>query len=223
MPPRRLVIDIETAGALLEDLDDGLRQGILKKAETPEDIDKIRAETGLSPLTAQVIAIGTYDPDARTGTVCYQAPGELPIPFEENGMRYISGSEADILRMFWDEVKGVRSIVTFNGRGFDGPFLIIRSAANRIRPTKDLMPNRYSDDHIDLFDRFSFFGATPRKHSLDMWCRALGIESPKSGITGAEVGDYFRAGHYLEIARYCGRDILATSELFEVWEKFVKS
>ena len=195
MPPRRLIIDIETSGALLEDLDEGLRQGLLKKADTPEDIDKIRRETGLNPVTGEVIAIGTFDPDVQRGTVLYQAPGELQLTTEEEGMRYVSGSEAEILRAFWDEVRGVKTVVTFNGRGFDGPFLIIRSAVHRIKPTKDLMPNRYSDDHVDLFDRLSFFSATQRRFGLDIWCRALGIPSPKdAGICGAEVGDAFRAG-----------------------------
>lgn len=219
-----MVIDIETVGALLDDLDAGIRQCLLKKAETPEDIEKIGRETGLSPLTAQVVAIGTFDPDAKTGNVYYQSPGELPLPFDEDGMRYICGDEAAILRMFWDEVKSTRCIITFNGRGFDGPFLLVRSAMHRIKPTRNLMPNRYTDEHIDLFDRLSFYGSTSRRHGLDMWCRAMGITSPKvEGSSGADVGDMYRAGRYLDIARYCGRDIIATCELYELWDRYIKS
>jgi hypothetical protein len=85
------------------------------------------------------------------------------------------------------------------------------------------MPNRYSDAHIDLFDRLTFFGATQRRFGLDLWCRALGIESPKEEISGQDVGEMFGAGRYVDIARYCVRDVRATAELFMVWETCVRS
>ena len=70
-------------------------------------------------------------------------------------------------------------IITFNGRGFDCPFILIRSAVHKIKPTKDLMPNRYNGVHIDLLDQLTFYGASRRKFSLDMWCKTFGIKAPK--------------------------------------------
>jgi hypothetical protein len=85
------------------------------------------------------------------------------------------------------------------------------------------MPNRYGDTHIDLFDQLSFFGATRRKFSLDMWCRTFGIKSPKSeGVTGYEVKDLYKAGRYLDIARYCAGDLKATAELLSVWHTYFR-
>jgi hypothetical protein len=85
------------------------------------------------------------------------------------------------------------------------------------------MPNRYGDVHIDLLDQLTFFGASRRRFSLDMWCRTFGIESPKGqGITGYDVKDLFRAGKHLDIARYCAGDLRATASLLSVWETYIR-
>ncbi len=84
------------------------------------------------------------------------------------------------------------------------------------------MPNRYSDEHIDLMDRLNFFGAVSRRFSLDIWCRTMGIPSPKSDITGYEVTGLFRAGRGLDIARYCGGDLRATRDLLYRWENYMR-
>jgi len=92
------------------------------------------------------------------------------------------------------------------------------------------MPNRYESDqygkiitHVDLLDRLTFFGSVRRKGNLHMWCRTFGIDSPKDkGISGDDVGQLFKDGKYLEIAKYCAGDLWATKELFEYWERFVK-
>ena len=84
------------------------------------------------------------------------------------------------------------------------------------------MPYRYGDDHIDLLDRLTFFGAVRRKMSLHMWCRAFGISSPKDkGVTGDDVGKLFQDKRYMDIARYCFDDVRATKELFSYWEKYI--
>jgi hypothetical protein len=99
---------------------------------------------------------------------------------------------------------------------------MVRSAVHGIKPTVNLMANRYWDNHIDLYDRLGFFGAVRRVMTLHMWCQAFGITSSKAGeITGADVGVHFKAGHYLDIARYCFDDIRATAELFKYWDKFI--
>ena len=57
-----------------------------------------------------------------------------------------------------------------------------------------------------------------RKFNLDFYCKAFGIESPKShGVTGLDVNDLLAAGEYRKIAEYCVRDVRATVELYKVW------
>ena len=55
---------------------------------------------------------------------------------------------------------------------------------------------------------------------------AIGGRVPAAALrpaTREEVSEAFRAGRHLDIARYCGRDIRATAELYAVWERYIKS
>ena len=72
------------------------------------------------------------NPETDKGAVYFQAPpaGETPIaPFEENGIRFETGSEKEILEKFWSTVKSYKEIITFNGRGFDCPFILVLSGS----------------------------------------------------------------------------------------------
>jgi len=221
---RKAIIDIETIGKDFESFDELSQKYLLKFAETEEEIKEAKDRLAFSPLTGEIVAIGMLDPDTNTGVVFFQAPQNPPEPFEEEGMRFIPDTEEGILRRFWEAVKDCEQIITFNGRGFDLPFIILRSAILMIKPTRDFMTNRYSASHIDLLDQLTFFGAVRKKFTLHMWCKAFGIKSPKEeGITGQDVKELFRAGKYIEIARYCTGDLHATKELFKYWERFVRS
>lgn len=219
----RLILDIETVGKDLESLDEASRAYLLRWAQTDEQVQEVRESLSFYPLTGEIVAIGVLNPETDKGAVYFQVAGGEPLlPVEEDGIRFETGTEAEILQRFWKTVKTYDEIVTFNGRGFDCPFILVRSAIHRIRPTRDLMPSRYDLSHIDLLDRLMFFGASRRRFSLDMWCRAFGIASPKAEFTGYEVKDIYRAGRYEDIARYCVGDLRATKALFEYWEKYIK-
>ncbi|MEW6419011.1 MAG: ribonuclease H-like domain-containing protein [Nitrospirota bacterium] len=219
----RVIFDIETVGKDFESLDSATQEYLLRYAETEDEKEEIKDRLSFYPLTAEVVAIGLLNPDTQKGLVFFQTTGEPLLPFEEDNIRYETGTEKEILEKFWDVIKDYKQFITFNGRGFDCPFILIRSAIHRIKPKKDLMPSRYNDMHIDLLDQLTFYGATRRRFSLDMWCRAFGIKSPKeSGITGYEVKDLFKAGRYIDIARYCVGDLWATRELLSYWENYIR-
>lgn len=218
-----LILDIETAGIRWDSLDEAVHEYMLRGAESPEDRETVKDTLAFYPQTAEIVAIGLLDVEKDKGAVYYQTPGVDPaLPFEEEGIRFETGTEAEILVKFWEKTKSYKSVVTFNGRGFDAPFLLTRSAVHRIKPTKELMPNRFSDEHIDLMDRLNFFGAVRRRFSLDMWCRTMGIKSPKSGMSGDEVTGAFHDGRSLDIARYCAGDLRATRDLFDRWRNFMR-
>ncbi|VAX34672.1 hypothetical protein MNBD_NITROSPIRAE03-229 [hydrothermal vent metagenome] len=219
----RIIFDIETIGADFDALDLPQQEYLLKYAETEEEAEAVKDSLGLYPLTGEIVTIGLMNPDTLKGVLYFQAPGKDIAPFEEDGIQYETGTEREILEKFWDVIKSYSQFVTFNGRTFDCPFILIRSAMHKLRPTRELMPNRYNGPHIDLLDQLTFYGATRRRFSLDMWCRALGIKSPKDeGIAGQDVKRFFMEGHYTDIARYCARDLLATRELLLRWENYVK-
>ena len=218
-----VIFDIETVGQDFELLDSTSKEYFLKYAQT--DAEKEDAKNSLSfyPITAQVVTIGMLEAEGDKGFVYFQNGGKAER-ITEGEISYESGTEKEILIKFWEQMKKFPQFVTFNGRVFDCPFLLIRSAIHKIRPTKNLMPNRYSAaTHIDLMDQLTFYDALRRKFSLHMWCKAFGIESPKDdGMTGLQVKDYYKSGRYKEIARYCLGDIRATKKLFQYWDQFLK-
>jgi DNA polymerase elongation subunit (family B) len=219
----RIIFDIETVGKDFESLDRPIQEYLLRYAETEDEKEEIKDRLSFYPLTGEIVTMGLLDPDTQKGKVFFQNVGDPLLPFEEDNVFYETGTEREILDKFWDVIKRYDQFITFNGRGFDCPFILIRSAVHRIKPRKDLMPNRYGDAHIDLLEQLTFYGASRRRFSLDMWCRTFGIKSPKeSGITGDDVKGLFKAGRYLDIARYCIGDLRATRELLFFWENYIK-
>lgn len=219
----RVIFDIETAGRDFDALDRDTQDYLLKWAETEEDIKGVKESLSFYPVTAEIIAIGMLNPDTMRGAVYFQAPEGSASQSVEDNITYKPGSEKEIIEAFWDNIKSYDKFVTFNGRSFDCPFIMIRSAVQSVKPTRELMPNRYNGAHIDLLDQLTFYGAARRRFSLDMWCKTFGIKSPKSeGITGYDVKDLFASGKYLEIAKYCSGDLRATRELLIRWENYIR-
>lgn len=219
----RLVFDIETIGVKFESLDKTSKDFLLAYAETLEEEEEIKQTLGFSPLTGQVVAIGILNPDTEKGAVYFISPDGDDKKDLKDDIQYVPvKNEKDLLKEFWETANHYDQFITFNGRGFDGPYMMIRSAINKVKPTRNLMPNRYYDQHIDLLDRLTFYGAMRRKMNLHMWCQAFGIESPKTGgVTGDDVGRLFQEKKYMEIAEYCAGDLWATKDLFLYWDKYI--
>ncbi len=219
----KVVIDIETIGFDFEAFEQKTQAYLLKYSETDEEREDVKKKLSLSPLTGEIVTIGMLNPESQKGIVLFQNKGEEKIAFEENGLQYESGSEKEILEKFWTLVKNYDQVVTFNGRSFDAPFLFLRSARHNIRPAKNLFGYRYEfHRHCDLLEQLTFYGAT-RRYSLDFYAKFFGIKSSKDeGIDGSMVGELYQAGKYLEIARYCTRDLATTAELYDCWNKYLK-
>ncbi len=229
-----LIIDIETVGEEWDSFDEvtksTLTRWILKTANKPSEydarLDDIKNGLGFSPFTGFIVALGVYDLERKQGTVYYQ--GSDDVPDEQIGsFWYRARSESKMLVEFWEGVQEYGTIVTFNGRAFDVPFLLHRSIVSHVLPTVDLLRYRYLTQqvppyHIDLADQLTFYGAMARRPSLHMFCRAYGIESPKShGVAGDDVARLFRDGRGRDIAVYNTHDLLATALLFEKWRTYL--
>lgn len=221
----RLIFDIETVGVEFNSLDDKTKEFLLFYAEDDEERNRIKEELGFSPLTGEVVAIGILNPDTNKGAVYFQAGKKDLDKTEDENAQYIPcASEKEVLERFWESATHYNQFITFNGHAFDCPFLAIRSAILKIKPTKQLIQNRYWADgaHFDLYDRLTNFGAVRFKRNLHMWCQAFGISSPKAkGISGDDVAQLYKEKEYLKIAKYCFDDIKATKELFLYWEKYM--
>jgi hypothetical protein len=172
--------------------------------------------------------------NADDGRTCalFEVPGQTELMTRKDGMRtWISGTEKQILEKFWDFLGKEDRFISFNGRQFDGPFLMIRSAIHGVVPKRDLVGYRYSfHPNCDLRDALSFWGSINRRQfrfNLDLACKTFGVSSSKSDEKdGRAVAAMYAAGRYQDIADYCLEDVRATCELYLkiaptllVWEK----
>ena len=177
------------------------------------------------------VEIGEDPPPGRQLYVMLQT-SYLAEDFEEEapeagGVEYRPCcEETELLEAFWEVARRYDHVVTFNGRGFDVPFLYLRSGVLNVPITrKDWLGYRYATEpHCDLAEQLTFYGVSgregaARKFNLDFYCKAFGIESPKShGVSGTDVNDMMQSGRYREIAQYCVRDVRATVELYQIWK-----
>jgi len=224
-----LVFDIETVGVDFKTLTESQQEFLLRYTESERDPEK-KAELvedakrylSLYPYTAKIIAIGLFNVEKEKAIVLYENSEDDEWVAEEKITKYKPAGEKEMLEYFWKYADKAGKLISFNGRSFDLPFIMIRSAMHKIKPSRNLLKNRFdSSHHIDLLEQLTYFGLT-KKFNLDFYCHAFGIESPKSkGITGMEVKELYRAGRMKDIAVYCQADIKATFELYKIWNEYL--
>jgi hypothetical protein len=229
----KLVFDIETSALPLETFDEAQQEYLFREAQKITDEvaretrqAEIRRQFNLWPFTAQVVCIAMLNADTARGQVLFTAEDHEPDTGDAGPVEFVPcADEVELLTAFWDVAQHYDAIVTFNGRGFDVPFLYLRSALLNVPISrKNWLGYRYqADPHCDLAEQFTFYGVSgregaARRFNLDFYCKAFGIESPKShGVSGLDVNDMLAAGQFREIAEYCLRDVRATVLLYQVW------
>jgi uncharacterized protein YprB with RNaseH-like and TPR domain len=234
MSSHTLIFDIETVGETWNDLDvttqellsRWIERGIASEDAKEVAYKDLKEGLGFSPLTGKIVAIGLYDLERERGVVYYESDTETED--SDDGVFVLKPrTEKQMLEDFWEGATSYDTFVTFNGRGFDVPFMNLRSAIHGIRPTRDLMDGRYlyqqkSVRHVDLQDQLTFYGAMSKRPSLHLFCRAFGIESPKAGgVAGDDVARLYAEKQFRTIAEYNARDVVATAELYKKWHTFL--
>ena len=231
----RLVFDIETSRQPLAAFDEAQQEYLFRDAEKLPDEsaqavrrEEILRQFNLWPFTARVVCIAMLNADTARGQVLFTAEDYEETTDEAGPVEFMPCvDEAELLTAFWDVAKHYEQIVTFNGRGFDVPFIYLRSALLNVPITrKDWLGYRFATEpHCDLAEQLTFYGVSgregaARRFNLDFYCKAFGIESPKShGVTGMDVNDLMAQARYREIADYCLRDVQATVLLYHVWRE----
>lgn len=217
-----VVFDIETIGVSTDTFDDKQTEWWFKFAEDEEEQQRLKESTAFYALTGQVVSVAFYNPDSDKGRVITIGEHEEDYSTEQAEYAFVS-DEKTLLTEFWQTINHYQTFVTFNGRVFDCPFMMLRSAINRIKPSRNLCPYRYSaDQHCDLADQLRFYSAVPKAFPLHFYCKSFGIPSPKEGMHGKEVGAYFAEGRSKEIAEYCFGDTVSTGRLYEYWRDYLK-
>ncbi|MHC5063517.1 MAG: ribonuclease H-like domain-containing protein [Planctomycetota bacterium] len=211
---KTLVFDIETVpDSELRDLPPTIVKTLSEHCERKERDQSM--VMGLSPFFGKTISLafgeGEADAEEQDVTVLVVppdnwSPGELP-----EWIRPMS--EAELLNCFWALSARADLVVTYNGRGFDLPFLVARSLILGVPARVDLMSERWGlRPHLDLFEIMSQRGRGPS--NLDVVCWALDIQSPKGEMDGSMVAPAYERGDLDQIAMYNREDVRATTAVY---------
>ena len=229
-----LVFDIETSALPLEQFDETQQEYLFRETEKIGDAvakatkrEEITRFMSLWPFTSQVVCIAMLNADTQRGQSIYIAEDFEDDGADTGAVEFVPcADETELLTAFWDVAKHYDHVVTFNGRGFDVPFIYLRSALLNVPISKkNWLGYRYAvEPHCDLAEQFTFYSVSgrdgaARRFNLDFYCKAFGIESPKSaGVTGMDVPALMAEKKFREIAEYCLRDVRATVELYKIWQ-----
>lgn len=238
-----LIYDLETSPRPYDSFSESQQEYIVRGAGTEEEKSKKHSEMALSPLTGKIVCIGlqlmetmddgSYKLKKKKAFAVEESISEPRKEHLESGSECEINSEPEIIKSFWgifneEKYKNVH-LITFNGRNFDAPFLMLRSAILGLKPTRNLMAGtKFTYPlHTDLLDELTFFSPGPygatKRFNFDFYTREFGITSPKGGgIDGSKVSEFYKEGKILDIAEYCLRDITATWELFLKWKEYLR-
>ncbi len=141
-------------------------------------------------------------------------------------------NEEQIIAKFIDFINAKNPrLISFNGRGFDLPMLMVRAmrynlcayeyfAINDKAHGKDRWTNyrsRYDGVfHLDLLDHMSDFGSV-RGVKMDHLCASFGLPG-KYDVSGNQVFELYFNGDMAKIDEYCQSDTLNTYWLFLKYE-----
>jgi len=229
-----LIFDIETIARPWSEFDDTTKQALQSwgvqadpaTGEADQSFEQLQSTLGLSPLTGTVASIAVYDVERKEGAVYVVSGAEPNQTTTDSGYKIKHRSEAQLLEDFWEGARSYDVFVTFNGRQFDIPFLLHRSVACGIKPSVELVKNRYLTQqtypyHIDLLEELTFNRAMPRRASLHMFCQAYDIPSPKAVRDGSSVASLVEDEAWQTLANYNATDVVATHALYEKWKGYL--
>ncbi|PRP98801.1 putative 3'-5' exonuclease related to the exonuclease domain of PolB [Enhygromyxa salina] len=219
---KTLVFDIETVpGIELSEVPDAVVKSVARAAERNDgDEGKVMS---LSPYYGKVVSLAFGDGDPETDADSEGDEGAVttlvvPPPGREQddypaGVRPMT--EAELLRSFWHLADAAELVVSFNGRGFDVPFLVTRSLILGVPARVDLVSSPFSlRPHLDLYRLLGHGRGGLGGSSLDVVCWALGIASPKGAMDGSMVAPTYARGDIEAIATYNAADVRATAAVY---------
>lgn len=173
-----------------------------------------------APPLARVVLVGLLNPDTGGRCVVYDA-GLLDVDetaSELTGVRLLpAGGEAALLAIAHDVIGKASRLVTFNGRSFDLPLLLLRAVRHGISTAQIVRRAVYQKPwedgaHLDVLSLLTFGGATG-KYPLAAYSIAMGVGNPKQHGDGSNVGELVKARNGTALAGYCLGDVAATVAL----------
>ena len=143
---------------------------------------------GLNAYLDRVTCIGLVEEDGTETAICGQDERQMLNAFAH----------------FMDEREG-EEIVTWNGKGFDVPFIMVRILVQRVVPPEDAHQH---EDLKELFPKFQFTDRNGyrrwRQPGLGELAETLGLGAKTKH--GSEAPALFLEGKFEELQKYCLQD-----------------
>jgi len=211
-----LIIDIETAP--ITSLKKTMEPFLQLIPDTVKDADQKRSavleKAGLCPVSARIISIGVMQV-RNFGTEHQECLTDV----------FIGKDEKKLLQQFADLFKLTLGwwMITFNGRGFDFPFLMFRSALHGIPLVLPAGLYNGRDNHIDMFVHLNDIGMLDNLYDkfkwvgLAKWQAYFGMPIKPDVAKDGTLAEWFRKGNYSGIADYNAKDV---EDTFKIFDKF---
>jgi len=197
---KKLYVDIETIPAADE------RREILKllhgkaveknNRKGKKDFEQYLLETSFDGAFGRIICIG-YALNDEPADVIHKEKDEKKM-----------------LEKFWDIAKDADLFIGHNVIDFDLKFIYQRSIIHGVKPTKGLSFARYRNDPIYDTDR-EWMKWSASRIGLEHLALALDIPTPKDGIDGSQVYEFYKKGEVKKILDYCKRDVETTRKIYK--------
>lgn len=157
--------------------------------------DKQKGKEALSPLYGKIACIGIYGSDGTK--------------------KCLFGTEKDMIKDLFEILSYRNKVITYNGKGFDFPFIFKRAAILGVKPLyqMDQWTNRFKAmNHIDVMAEWCDFGKYEKLDTLaDI---ILGYGKIEFDVT--TIKDLIKTeGGRKTIEKYCIRDCEITYKLAE--------
>lgn len=199
-----------------------------------EAAEKQRAQAALDPYFGRVLAIATAtreNDDVLAGNVDMLSLHESIYAGGSAG-QVLDHEEAGVLGRFWKTVEDADQIITFNGCGFDVPFLVQRSLQLRVW-TQPIPTHRWEcarispmNPHLDLYLALQDIDVGPcHRQDLGHYVRRLlGEEKAYAGdeIDKSDLWGVWLSGRGELVAKIAAWDVQATLRLAEHLLEYVR-
>jgi 3'-5' exonuclease len=197
-----LIVDVECVGVenaadYMEPIEapSNYKDPLKIDAYIKEATEKAIERCGLDPDLCRIVALGHGDVDGNDHVIICQD----------------EAAEKQALEALWNRVVNiagaVRSLVTFNGFGYDLPVLMRRSQLLGVE-YPELNLDKYRSPHIDLMQRLTWRGVI-KPHSLKFYASRFGL--PVMDETdGSQIAELVKAGNWKAVEEHCLSDLQLT-------------
>ncbi len=168
-----------------------------KTERAREEFEKYLHSTSFDGAFGRILCIGYAINDESASVICYP------------------DDEKRCLEEFWSLAEQCDIFVGHNIMDFDLRFIYQRSVVLGVRPSIELSFARYRSSPIfDTMKEWSKWDSQ-NNFSLEHIALAMGIPTPKDGIDGSLVYEFYKNGKVKEICDYCARDVETTRKVYK--------